>query len=123
MNHFINLCNFKIEEADNFNVVPSVSSVIFMMFLDLLGVYIAENNNITVEKFQLNHPGGVLGKKTKNKIDYVVIVASGKGSRLNPLTKYIPKILVTVNNKPFIESLIEYWQNYAKNINSKSWKL
>ena len=106
----------EIKEIDSINMAPTVSSVIFMMFLDLLGVYIAENNNITVEKFQLNHPGGILGKKTKNKIDYVVIVASGKGSRLNPLTKYIPKILVTVNNKPFIESLIEYWQNYAKNI-------
>lgn len=106
----------EIKEIDSINMAPTVSSVIFMMFLDLLGVYIAENNNITVEKFQLNHPGGVLGKKTKNKIDYVVIVASGKGSRLNPLTKYIPKILVTVNNKPFIEALIEYWQNYAKNI-------
>jgi len=106
----------EIKEIDSINMAPTVSSVIFMMFLDLLGVYIAENNNITVEKFQLNHPGGILGKKAKNKIDYVVIVASGKGSRLNPLTKYIPKILVTVNNKPFIESLIEYWNQYAKNI-------
>ena len=47
MNHSINLCNFKIEEADNFNVVPSVSSVIFMMFLDLLGINLSEKNGFT----------------------------------------------------------------------------
>ena len=106
----------EIIEADKINMAPTVSSTIFMIFLDLLGVYIAENNNITIEKFQLNHPGGNLGKKTKNKIDYVVIVASGKGTRLNPLTKYIPKILVGYNNKPFIESLIDYWKTYSQNI-------
>ena len=106
----------EIKEIDAINMAPTVSSIIFMMFLDLLGVYISESNNITVEKFQLYHPGGILGKKTINKIDYVVIVASGKGTRLHPLTKYIPKILVNFNNKPFIESLIEYWSMYTKNI-------
>ena len=105
-----------IYEIDNINMVPSMSSVIFMMFLDMMGIYIAEQKNITVEKFQLYHPGGDLGKKSKNKIDYIVIVASGQGSRLFPLTKYIPKILVTFKNKPFIEHLIEYWQQYCSNI-------
>ena len=59
MNHSINLCNFKIEEADNFNVVPSVSSVIFMMFLDLLGINLSEKNGFTKEDFKKNHPDGV----------------------------------------------------------------
>jgi HAD superfamily hydrolase (TIGR01509 family) len=105
-----------INEIDKINMAPTVSSVIFMMFLDMLGIYIAESKNITIEKFQLNHPGGDLGKISKNIIDYVIIVASGSGSRLYPLTKYIPKILVTFKNKPFIEHLIEYWKKYTKNI-------
>ena len=112
--HFI--ISNQIIEIDNINMAPTVSSIIFMMFLDLIGVYLAEQNNITIEKFQLYHPGGELGKKPKNHIDYVVIVASGLGTRLAPLTKYINKILITFNNKPFIEHLIEYWQNYTKNI-------
>lgn len=105
-----------IIEIDNINMAPTLSSVIFMMFLDMLGIYIAEKNNVTIEKFQLYHPGGELGKKSRNIIDYVVIVASGSGSRLYSLTKYIPKILVNLNNKPYIESLIEYWSQYSKNI-------
>lgn len=105
-----------IEEIDKINMAPTMSSVIFMMFLDMLGIYLAEQKDITVEKFQLNHPGGDLGKKSKNTIDYVTIVASGQGTRLYPLTKYIPKILVTFKNKPFIEYMIEYWQQFSKNI-------
>jgi hypothetical protein len=89
-------------------MTPTVSSVIFMIFLDMLGVYIAENNNLTIEKFQLNHPGGDLGKKSSNVIDYVIILASGLGSRLYPLTKHIPKILVTFDNQIFLNTIIDY---------------
>lgn len=117
-NH-VNFCyniSKNIEEIDKINMAPTLSSVIFMIFLDMLGVYLAEKKEITLEKFQLNHPGGDLGKKSKNIIDYVTIIASGQGTRLFPLTKYIPKILVNFKNKPFINHLIEYWQQYTKNI-------
>jgi D-arabinose 5-phosphate isomerase GutQ/beta-phosphoglucomutase-like phosphatase (HAD superfamily)/GTP:adenosylcobinamide-phosphate guanylyltransferase len=117
-NH-VNFCysiSNTIEEIDKINMAPTLSSVIFMIFLDMLGVYLAEKKEITLEKFQLNHPGGDLGKKSKNIIDYVTIIASGQGTRLFPFTKYIPKILVNFKNKPFVKYLIEYWQNYAKNI-------
>ncbi|CAF4013302.1 unnamed protein product, partial [Rotaria sp. Silwood1] len=41
---------------------------------------------------------------------------SGLGSRMFPLTKYIPKILITFKNRPFIQHMIEYWQMYCKKI-------
>ena len=116
---YVNFCyniSNDIEEIDKINMAPTISSVIFMIFLDMLGVYLAENKELTIEKFQLNHPGGDLGKKSKNIIDYVTIVASGNATRLYPLTKYIPKILITFKGKPFIEYLIEYWQQLCKNI-------
>ena len=50
-------------EADSANRAPSVSSVIFMMFLDQLGIRIAETNGITAEGFRQNHPSGELGRK------------------------------------------------------------
>ena len=87
-----------------------------MMFLDMLGTYLAEINNLSIEKFKLYHPGGELGKRSSNKIDYIVILGSGLGTRLMPITKYINKLLVTYDNKLFIEHLIEYWQTYCKNI-------
>jgi len=47
-------------------------------------------------------------------IDYVAIVACGEGSRLLPLTKDIPKFLVTLNNKSVLLNIVEYWKIYTK---------
>jgi HAD superfamily hydrolase (TIGR01509 family) len=110
MNFYFTLIDAPIFEFDSLNMIPSTSCLIFMSFLDIIGIKLAEEKGLTIEKFQLAHPGGDLGKKSRELIDRVVIVASGLGTRLFPLTKYIPKIGVTVNNKPVIESLIEFWQ-------------
>ena len=56
------LGNQKIIEADIINMAPSISSVLFMITLDLIGIYIAESRNITKEEFKKYHPGGSLGK-------------------------------------------------------------
>ena len=39
--------------------------------------------------------------------NYVVIMAGGKGSRLDPFTKILPKPLIPINNKPVIEIIME----------------
>lgn len=113
--HFT-ITDHTVTEIDTINMAPTVSSVLFMCILDMIGIKLAEERGLTIEKFKLSHPGGDLGKVTNNKIDYIVIVASGHATRLFPITKYIPKILINYNNKPFIEHLIEYWQNYCKKI-------
>jgi UDP-N-acetylglucosamine diphosphorylase / glucose-1-phosphate thymidylyltransferase / UDP-N-acetylgalactosamine diphosphorylase / glucosamine-1-phosphate N-acetyltransferase / galactosamine-1-phosphate N-acetyltransferase len=38
----------------------------------------------------------------------VVILAAGKGSRLMPLTQDIPKALVEINDKPFLEYVLDH---------------
>jgi beta-phosphoglucomutase-like phosphatase (HAD superfamily) len=48
-----------------------------------------------------------------NKVDYIVICASGKGTRLLPLTKHIPKLLVNVNNDSILHNIINYWRKYS----------
>ncbi len=47
----------------------------------------------------------ILNKKN-NKINSAIIMAGGKGERLYPITKYIPKPLVRVKGKTLIENLI-----------------
>ena len=49
----------KIIEADNNNIVPTVSSVLFLMLTDLLGIELSEKNNFTKEDFKKNHPCGL----------------------------------------------------------------
>ncbi len=62
VDHSINICNFKILEADTLDMAPSISCVMFMMVFDIVGIHLAELNQITKQDFQRNHPGGSLGK-------------------------------------------------------------
>lgn len=50
-----------INEADQINMTPSTSSLIFMALLDAIAINIKKN--ITKEEFQIAHPKGSLGKK------------------------------------------------------------
>ena len=48
------------------------------------------------------------------QVEQVVILAGGLGTRLGKLTKNIPKALIEINNKPFIEWQINYFLNQGK---------
>jgi mannose-6-phosphate isomerase-like protein (cupin superfamily)/choline kinase len=47
-------------------------------------------------------------------IDYICILAGGKGTRLHPLTFHIPKILVNLHNENILSKIITYWKSYCK---------
>ena len=46
----------------------------------------------------------------------VIILAGGKGTRLHPLTKKIPKPMILINGKPIILRIIEIYLNYGDSI-------
>ena len=50
-------------------------------------------------------------KHAKNLSTVVVIMAGGKGTRLEPFTNVLPKPLVPINEKPVIEHIIEKFIN------------
>jgi dTDP-glucose pyrophosphorylase len=54
----------------------------------------------------LNMNGGKQNKKTLDDVS-VVIMAGGKGTRMEPFTKVLPKPLIPINEKPIIEHIIE----------------
>ena len=41
------------------------------------------------------------------KIDSIIIFCGGEGTRIQNLTKYCPKILIKILNKPFIDHLLK----------------
>ena len=43
----------------------------------------------------------------------VVILAGGLGTRLQELTKTIPKPMVKVGGKPLIEHIMQHYSNYG----------
>ena len=49
----------------------------------------------------------------KNNNYQVVLLVGGLGSRLNPITKMIPKAMIDVNGKPFLEYQFEYLKKYG----------
>ena len=43
----------------------------------------------------------------------VVILAGGKGTRLQPLTHNVPKPMIPVNEKPFLQYQLNYIRNFG----------
>ena len=44
---------------------------------------------------------------TLNDDTIIIVMAGGRGKRLNPLTKKLPKPMIKINNKPMIEHIVE----------------
>ena len=73
--------------------------------LDLIPI-IDTNNKVVDYLTWSNMNGGKQEKKTLEGVS-VVIMAGGKGTRMEPFTKVLPKPLVPIHDKPIIEHIIE----------------
>ncbi len=66
-----------------------------------------------------NQVTGIVVKKDYTKIEsrsnYIVIMAGGEGKRLLPLTLETPKPLLTINNRPIIDTIINRFIKYNFN--------
>lgn len=92
---YVNKSNLsKIFKNIQYNMNPH-----YIQFTEKIQEY-KENNNPIVQ--------------LENKpIDYVVICASGKGTRLLPITKDIPKLLVNIDNLNILSKITNYWSKYS----------
>jgi len=74
---------------------------------------IIDENNCIVNYFTWKEAFGV-NKKQKNLIKApVIVMAGGKGDRLLPFTKVLPKPLIPINDKTVIEHIIEKFTFYG----------
>jgi dTDP-glucose pyrophosphorylase len=73
--------------------------------LDLIPII--DEENIVVNYLTWFNING--GKKTEKKLGdiSVVIMAGGKGTRMEPFTKVLPKALIPIHEKPIIEHIIQ----------------
>ncbi len=58
----------------------------------------------------------IKGKKVKNESNLdlpVVIMAGGKGTRLDPFTRILPKALIPIGEKPIIEIIMDEYANFG----------
>lgn len=58
----------KIEkEPDQFNMLATSSSMSVLGLFDAICICIIKYNNFTMDDFEINHPGGAVGKRLKNR--------------------------------------------------------
>jgi dTDP-glucose pyrophosphorylase len=77
--------------------------------LDLIPI-VDEENKIVNYLTWSNMNGGKRVKKVLDNVP-VVIMAGGRGTRMEPFTKVLPKPLVPIHEKPIIEHIIEKFTN------------
>jgi dTDP-glucose pyrophosphorylase len=83
---------FKKERFDIIPVVDDHGKLIDVLFIDTI-----LNNGKNVQKEKLDVQ--------------VVIMAGGRGTRMEPFTKILPKPLIPIHEKPIIEHIIESFTN------------
>ncbi len=68
---------------------------------------------ITIKTIKKKRSPAKLNKNTLLKNIPCIIMAGGKGTRLEPFTDILPKPLIPVNKKPVIEHIIKNFENYG----------
>ena len=110
----MNFCNknSKYFIENNFTY-SEAKHVFFKKKYDLIPVL---NKDKVVKKVLVWHLFFGKKKKTKKKLNIkAVIMAGGKGTRLNPFTKILPKPLVPIKDKPIIEHIISRFAKHGIN--------
>ena len=54
-------------EGDPWNIIPNVSSLAFLIFLQAISMELIDKMKIPLKRFKVNHPGGSIGNILKNR--------------------------------------------------------
>lgn len=89
------------------------SAVNFMKKSLITAVPIVDDNNKIIDIIVLSEVGEE--KKKKESLDGVpvVIMAGGKGTRLYPYTKILPKPLIPIGDTPIVERILDYYKGFG----------
>lgn len=95
-------CDFSItlpleKELCPFDLAPTTSTVIQMIFGDILTIALMRHNRFTLDEYALNHPSGRIGKRITMKVEDLMLTGS-KVPLCHPQDKLVDT-LVELSNK------------------------
>jgi len=105
--------------------IEQIKNIFEKKRIDVIPVVSANKTVIDILTFENIFKKKKIRKYNKKISTTVVIMAGGKGTRLEPFTNVLPKPLVPINEKPVIEHIIEKFDknnvsNYLITLNYKS---
>ncbi len=78
------------------------------------GLPVLDEDKVVDDVLLWDRVWGANGGEIKNKIDIpVLIMAGGKGTRLDPFTKVLPKPLIPIGEKTIIEIILDKFKQYG----------
>lgn len=96
---------------DKFNL-EEIKKTLTSKKLDLIPIVNHEHKIVDYITWEKAFGNGAI--RPKPKLDTsVVIMAGGKGDRMEPFTKVLPKPLIPINEKPIIEHIIDRFVEYG----------
>lgn len=92
--------------------LESIKNKMFSLRAELMPIVDEQNNLVNV--YYWEDLFGVTRKEPLFRFNLpVVIMAGGLGTRLKPLTNVLPKPLIPINDKTFIEEIFEQFNNHG----------
>lgn len=95
-------CDFNMvlplaKELCPYNMAPTTSTVIQMIFGDILAIALMKHQNFSLDQYALNHPAGNIGKRITVKVDDLMLTNESLPT-CKPTDKLV-EILVELSNK------------------------
>lgn len=77
----VRACNLSItlpleQEICPFDLAPTTSTAIQMIFGDVLAIALMQHKNFTLDQYALNHPAGRIGKRTSLKVKDIMLTGA-----------------------------------------------
>lgn len=96
--------------------IDSAKEILIKNKIGLFPILDEKNKVIDFITWDQIFSGGEISIAAKNKINIpVVIMAGGKGTRLDPFTRILPKPLIPIGDKPIIEIIIKEFKRQGIN--------
>lgn len=89
------------------------NAIALMQEKSIIAVPLVDSENHVVDIVVLNEALSSLEEKEDLSNVPVVVMAGGKGTRLYPYTKILPKPLIPIGDTPIVERIINYYTEYG----------